>query len=175
MASRSINRVVILGHLGGDADTRFTPNGVARTVFSIATNRVWKDQNGDQKEETDWHNVVLWRSENLAAYLTKGKQVYVEGRLATRSYDKDGERRYVTEVVAEDIILLGGANGGTKDMNSSSNSATSQRASGGSAPGPRSATGTNTRTGNAGRPGAQRQAPPPPDDPGITDDDVPFD
>lgn len=172
MASRSINRMVLLGHLGGDAETRFTPNGVARTVFSIATNRVWKDQNGEQKEETDWHNVVLWRSENLAAYLTKGKQVYVEGRLSTRSYDKDGERRYVTEVIAEDVILLGGGNGGTKDNNPSTpQSSSQQRGAGG-----RSAAPGNSRSGNAGRgSAAQRQAPSPPDDPGITDDDVPFD
>jgi single-strand DNA-binding protein len=74
----------------------------------LATNRRWKDQQtGEWKEETDWHNVVLWRSENLANYLTKGKQIYVEGRLQTRSYeDKDGKKVYFTEVVAEDVLLL---------------------------------------------------------------------
>lgn len=80
MASRSVNKVILVGHLGKDAETRFTPSGVACTNFTVATNRRWKDQQtGEWKEETDWHRIVLWRSENLANYLTKGKQVYVEG------------------------------------------------------------------------------------------------
>jgi single-strand DNA-binding protein len=110
MASRSVNKVILVGNLGKDAETRFTPSGAARTTFSIATSRRWKDQQtGEWKEETDWHNVVVWRQENLANYLTKGKQIYVEGRLQTRSYeDKDGRKVYTTEVVAEDVILLGG-------------------------------------------------------------------
>ena len=110
MASRSVNKVILIGHLGKDAETRFTPAGIAVTSFSVATNRRWKDQQtGEWKEETDWSNVVLWRQENLANYLTKGKQVYVEGRLQTRSYDdKDGKKQYRTEVVADDVILLGG-------------------------------------------------------------------
>jgi single-strand DNA-binding protein len=114
MASRSVNKVILLGHLGRDAETKFTPGGAAVTKFSVATNRRWKDKDsGEWKEETDWSNVVLWRSENLANYLTKGKQVYVEGRLQTRSYeDKDGKKVYTTEVVADDVILVGGQGGG---------------------------------------------------------------
>src|ERR1700692_386649 len=114
MASRSVNKVILVGHLGKDAETKFTPAGIAVTKFSVATNRRWKDQqSGEWKEETDWANVVLWRQENLANYLTKGKQVYVEGRLQTRNYDdKDGKKQYVTEVVAEDVIILGGGGGG---------------------------------------------------------------
>ena len=114
MASRSVNKVILVGHLGKDAETKFTPGGAAVTRFSVATNRRWKDkQSGEWKEETDWSNVVLWQSENLANYLTKGKQVYVEGRLQTRSYeDKDGKKVYSTEVVADDVILLGGQGGG---------------------------------------------------------------
>ena len=110
MASRSVNKVILVGHLGRDAETKFTPSGVSVTRFSVATSRRWKDQQtNDWKEETDWSNVVLWRQENLANYLTKGKQVYVEGRLHTRSYeDKDGKKVYATEVVAEDVLLLGG-------------------------------------------------------------------
>src|ERR1700719_5174831 len=110
MASRSVNKVILLGHLGKDAETKFTPSGVARSNFTLATNRRWKDQqSGEWKEETDWHNIVLWRAENLANYLQKGKQVYVEGRLQTRNYeDKEGQKRYVTEVVVDDLILLGG-------------------------------------------------------------------
>src|SRR6266404_3857986 len=106
MAYRSVNKVILLGRLGKDAETKFTPSGIARSIFSIATNRRWKDQqSGEWKEETDWHNVVLWRSENLANYLLKGKQIYVEGRIQTRNYeDKDGKKIYVTEVVAEDVL-----------------------------------------------------------------------
>jgi single-strand DNA-binding protein len=110
MAFRSVNKVFLLGNLGRDAETKFTPSGVARTTFSIATTRRVKDsQTGEWRDETDWHNIVLWRAENLANYLTKGKQVHVEGRLQTRSYDdKDGNKRYMTEVVVDEIVLLGG-------------------------------------------------------------------
>src|SRR5678816_642102 len=110
MASRSVNKVILLGHLGKDAETKFTPSGVAKTAFTLATNRRWKDQqSGEWKDVTDWHNVVLWRSENLSNYLQKGKQVYVEGRLESRSWeDKEGQKRYITEVVADELILLGG-------------------------------------------------------------------
>jgi single-strand DNA-binding protein len=114
MASRSVNKVILVGHLGRDAETKFTPGGAAVTRFSVATNRRWKDKDsGEWKDETDWSNVVLWRAENLANYLTKGTQVYVEGRLQTRSYeDKDGKKVYATEVVADEVILLGGRGGG---------------------------------------------------------------
>jgi single-strand DNA-binding protein len=109
MPSRSINKVILLGHLGADAETRFTPSGVAATKFNVATTRSWKDQQSNEwKEETTWTRVVAWRQENVANHLTKGKQVYVEGRLQTRSYDKDGQKVYVTDVVADQVILLGG-------------------------------------------------------------------
>jgi single-strand DNA-binding protein len=110
MASRSVNKVILIGHLGRDAETRFTTGGAAKTTFSVATNRRWKDQQtGEFKEETDWHNIVLWRMENVANYLTKGVQVYIEGRLQTRNYeDKDGKKVYFTEVIGDNVILLGG-------------------------------------------------------------------
>jgi single-strand DNA-binding protein len=110
MASRSVNKVILVGRLGKDAETRFTPSGVAMSRFTLATSWRSKDsQTGEWKEQTDWHSVVLWRQENLAQYLTKGKQIYVEGRLQTRSYeDKDGQKKYSTEVVADELILLGG-------------------------------------------------------------------
>ena len=162
MASRSVNKVILLGHLGKDAETKFTPSGVARSNFTLATNRRWKDQQtGEWKEITDWHNIVLWRSENVANYLLKGKQVYIEGRLESRSWeDKEGQKKYITEVVCDDLVLLGGRGD-----------------SGGGDPG-----------GGYGQPvsmprSAQRSHPPapapaaaPPDDfsQGITDDDVPF-
>ena len=165
MASRSVNKVILLGHLGKDAETRFTPSGAAVTNFTVATNRRWKDQQtGEWKEETDWHNVVLWRAENLANYLTKGKQVYVEGKLKTRSYeDKDGNKRYVTEVMADDVLLLGG------------------RGEGGDFEGGREGAREGGRPVSMprGAGGGQRQAPPQRQaeqdfDPGITDDDIPF-
>lgn len=155
MASRSVNKVILIGHLGKDAETKFTPGGAARTTFSLATNRRWKDQqSGEWKEETDWHNVVLWRSENIANYLLKGKQIYVEGRLQTRSYDdKDGNKRYVTEVVAEDVVLLSGDRG----------------AGGGG--GEYSQPVSMPRSAQRPQPAA---APEPDFNQGVTDDDVPF-
>jgi single-strand DNA-binding protein len=157
MASRSVNKVILVGHLGRDAETKFTPGGAAVTRFSVATNRRWKDQtSGEWKEETDWSNVVLWRAENLANYLTKGKQVYVEGRLQTRSYeDKDGKKVYTTEVVADDVILLGGQGGGGR---TGGDEYSQQPVSM-----PRSAPRS-----------AQPSAPPEEMSQGITDDDVPF-
>lgn len=110
MASRSVNKVILIGHLGRDAETAYTASQVAVTKFSVATSRRWKDQaTGDWKEETDWTRVVLWRGEAVAPYLLKGKQIYVEGRLQTRSYDdKDGKKVWATDVVADEVILLGG-------------------------------------------------------------------
>jgi single-strand DNA-binding protein len=110
MASRSVNKVILIGHLGRDAETAYTASQVPVTKFSVATSRRWKDQaTGDWKEETDWSRVVLWRGEAVAPYLLKGKQVYVEGRLQTRSYDdKDGKKVWATDVIADEVILLGG-------------------------------------------------------------------
>jgi single-strand DNA-binding protein len=164
MASRSVNKVILIGHLGKDAEKTYTPSGVARSRFTVATNRRWKDQQtGDWKEETDWSSVILWRGENVATYLLKGKQVYVEGRLRNYSYDdKDGKKVYATEVVAEDVILLGGRGGeagiGTEEpsgIQSMPRSAQQQRSRPASAP---AASGP----GDGGF------------DAGITDDDVPF-
>ena len=91
---------MLIGHLGKDAETRFTPSGTAVTNFSLATNRRYKNQQtGEWQEETDWHDIVLWKAEALSNYLQKGKQVYVEGRLQTRSWeDQSGNKRYRTEV-----------------------------------------------------------------------------
>ncbi|MCS7315312.1 MAG: single-stranded DNA-binding protein [Bryobacterales bacterium] len=110
MASRSVNKVILIGHLGKDAETRFTAGGAARTTFPLATNYRYKDpQTGEWKEETEWHNIVLWRQENLANYLTRGQQVYVEGRIQTRAYEdrETGQKRYMTEIVAQNVLLLG--------------------------------------------------------------------
>jgi single-strand DNA-binding protein len=163
MASRSVNKVILVGHLGRDAETKFTPSGVAKTTFSVATSRRWKDQQtGEWKEETDWANIVLWRSENVANYLTKGKQVYVEGRLSTRSYDdKDGQKKWITEVVADEVILLGGRGGDAGGAPDEFNQ--------GMASMPRSA-----QRSAATAPRPQTASPETPFDPGISDDDIPF-
>lgn len=110
MANRSVNKVILIGHLGRDAETRYTTTGVPVTRVTLATNRRVKDAaTGEWRDETDWHNVVVWRQENVAQFLIKGKQVYVEGRLQTRSYDdrETNQKRYITEVVADEIFLLG--------------------------------------------------------------------
>ena len=161
MASRSVNKVILLGHLGKDAETKFTPSGVAKTTFTIATNRRWKDQQtGEWKEETDWHNVTIWRAENVANYLQKGKQVYVEGRLQTRSYEQDGQKKFFTEVVCDDLVLLGGRGG---DAPPDTGEYSSPR-------GPVSM----PRSAQQQRPQAAPQAPADDFNQGITDDDVPF-
>ncbi len=158
---RSVNKVILIGNLGRDAETRFTPSGAAATRFSVATTRSWKDQQTNEwKEETNWTNVVLWRQEKVANYLTKGKQVYIEGRLQTRSYDdKDGKKVYATEVVADEVMLLGGR-GDSGD------------AEGQGAPGGRN-------FGGASRPGNRPSGPAAGSEDefgsmGVTDDDVPF-
>src|SRR5271170_7994666 len=154
MASRSVNKVILIGHLGRDAENAFTASQVSVTKFSVATNRRWKDQqSGEWKEETNWTNVVLWRGENVSPYLTKGKQVYVQGRLQTRSYDdKEGKKVWTTEVVADEVILLGGRGegGGPPEEGFSQEGMRS-------APRPKPAT-----------------APSGPPSGGVTDDDVPF-
>jgi single-strand DNA-binding protein len=109
MAERSVNKAILLGRLGSDAETRFTQNGTPVSRVSLAMNRQWTDSDKQVHEETDWMSIVIWNKENLATYLTKGTKLYVEGRLQTRSYDdKEGVKRYVTEVVAENLVLLGG-------------------------------------------------------------------
>jgi single-strand DNA-binding protein len=165
MAGKSVNKVILLGHLGKDAETKFTPSGISLSKFSLATNRRFKDpQSGEWKDITDWHNIVAWKTENVANYLLKGKQVFLEGRIETRSYDdKEGQKRYITEIICEgiNIILLGGGSGGGRsdvpDHVSDFDRPVSM---------PRSA-----QRGPQPVPAA-----PPQDDfnQGITDDDVPF-
>ena len=106
-----LNKVMIIGRLTRDPEARTTPQGTPITSFSVATGRVWKDQNGVQQEKTEFHNVIAWRrlAEITAQYLTKGRQVYIEGYLQTQSWDDktSGQKRYRTEIVAENMIMLG--------------------------------------------------------------------
>jgi len=143
----SVNKVILVGNLGRDAELRFTPGGAAVSTINMATTEVWNDKGGQRQEKTEWHRVVLWgkQAESLSEYLTKGKQIYVEGRLQTRQWDdKDGNKRYTTEVRADKIVLLGGGAG---------------RGAGGGAPVDR---------------GGETMAAGPMDSAPLTDDDIPF-
>ena len=111
----SVNKVILVGNLGRDAELRYTPAGAAVATINMATTEVWNDKAGQRQEKTEWHRVVLWgkSAESLAEYLVKGKQIYVEGRLQTRQWDdKDGNKRYTTEIRGDRIVLLGGGGGG---------------------------------------------------------------
>ncbi len=111
----SVNKVILVGNLGRDAEVRYTPGGAAVARFSIATTEVWNDKGGQRQERTEWHNIDLWgkQAESLSEYLVKGKQVYIEGRLQTDEYtDKDGVKRKSTKVRCEKVVLLGSGGGG---------------------------------------------------------------
>ncbi len=145
----SVNKVILVGNLGRDAELRYTPGGAAVATLNLATTEVWNDKSGQRQEKTEWHRVVVWgkQAESLQEYLTKGKQIYVEGRLQTRQWDdKDGNKRYTTEIKADRITLLGGGGGGG-----------------------RSGGGMDRGSSQAGPSGHDE----PPMEP-ITDDDIPF-
>jgi single-strand DNA-binding protein len=111
-----INKVILVGNLGRDPEVRSTPSGQPVASFTLATSRKWKDKNGQKQEQTEWHQIVCWgrQAEVAGQYLTKGKQIYVEGRLQTRSWDdrQSGEKRYRTEVICENFQMLGSRGGG---------------------------------------------------------------
>lgn len=152
--ARGINKVIIVGNLGQDPETRYMPSGSAVTNFTVATNESWKDkQTGEQKERTEWHRVAMFNrlAEIAAEYLRKGSQVYVEGKLRTRKWqDRDGNDRYTTEIIADEMQMLGGRGG-------SGGGFSSDGGSGGS--------------GRSGGSGGNQPPPPPADD---FDDDIPF-
>ncbi len=148
--ARGINKVILVGNLGQDPETRYMPSGKAVTNLRIATSDSWKDkQTGEQREQTEWHTVVMFErlAEIAAEYLRKGSQVYIEGRLRTRKWqDKEGRDRYSTEIVANDMQMLGGRSGG--------------------------GAGTESRAEPRPAGGERSSAPPPRDD--AFDDDIPF-
>ncbi len=120
----SVNKAILIGNLGKDPELRYTPSGVAVCTFSIATSEKWRDKNSNEmKETTNWHNIVLWRrqAEIAKEYLSKGSPVYIEGKIQTRSYDdKDGNKRWITEIVGDRMQFLGrrgegGGGGGSSD------------------------------------------------------------
>ena len=110
----SVNKAIVIGNLGKDPEVRFTPGGQAVANFSIATNESWKDKNGQTQERTEWHRIVVWGklAELCGEYLKKGRSAYVEGRLQTREWnDKEGKKNYTTEIVANQVVFLGGRDG----------------------------------------------------------------
>jgi single-strand DNA-binding protein len=114
--ARGINKVIIVGNLGGDPETRYMPSGAAVTNLTVATNESWKDkQTGEQKERTEWHKVAMFNrlAEIAAEYLRKGSQVYIEGKLRTRKWqDQNGQDRWTTEIIADEMQMLGGRGAG---------------------------------------------------------------
>jgi single-strand DNA-binding protein len=106
-----VNKVILLGNLGRDPEVRSTPSGQSVASFSLATSRKWRDKNGNKQEETEWHNIVVWgkQAEIAGQYLKKGKQIFLEGRLQTRSWEdrQSGEKKYRTEVVCDNFQMLG--------------------------------------------------------------------
>ena len=146
-----VNKVILIGNLGRDPEVRSTPSGQAVASFSLATNRRWRDRDGNRQEQTEWHDIVCWgrQAEVAGQYLTKGRQIYVEGRLQTRSWEdkQSGEKKYRTEVICENFQMLG----------------------------------TRSDMDGGGGGGSRRSDPFPPTggapgggDPGPSDDDIPF-
>jgi single-strand DNA-binding protein len=166
--ARGINKVILVGNLGADPDTRYMPSGKAVTNIRIATSESWKDkQTGDQQERTEWHSIVLYDKlgEIAAEYLRKGSQVFIEGALRTRKWqDKEGKDRYTTEIIARDMQMLGGRGGAGGGGGGASGAGGGGGGFGGEEQ-PRRA-----------RPAQQedRSSPPPADDGGGFDDDIPF-
>lgn len=117
---KSVNKVILIGNLGKDPEVRYAPSGVPLAKFSLATNEGYKDKSGEWQERTEWHNIVAWQrtAEIVGEYLQKGARVYIEGRLQTSSWDdkQSGEKKYRTEIVAREIVLLGGG----RDTNTAS-------------------------------------------------------
>lgn len=110
----SVNRVILVGNLGADPELKYTQGGRPVCNLRIATTEVFKDKSGQRKENTEWHRIAVWgdQAENCNKYLAKGRSVYVEGRLQTRSYEKEGQKHYATDVVCDRIVFLGGGKGG---------------------------------------------------------------
>ena len=173
----SVNKVILLGNLGRDPETRYTTGGDAVTNLNIATSEQWKDKNGEKQERTEWHRVVLFgrQAEIAGEYLKKGRSVFIEGRLQTRKYtDKDGVEKYSTEIVGDRMQLIGGAregggSGGSGDVDFGAGGASGgggQRRSGGGSAG---AAGGGGAAGSGANPGG-----------GVRkttddfDDDIPF-
>jgi single-strand DNA-binding protein len=117
-----LNKVLLIGNLGRDPEMRSLPSGQPVANFSLATTRKWKDRDGNKQEQTEWHNIVVFgkQAEIAGQYLNKGKQVYIEGRIQTRNWEKDGQKHYRTEIICDNFQMLGGGRGQSADQGSSS-------------------------------------------------------
>ena len=124
--ARGVNKVILVGNLGADPEVKYMPNGNAVANVTVATSESWKDkQSGEQKDKTEWHRVVFFRrlAEIAGEYLKKGSQIYIEGKLQTRKWqDKSGNDRYTTEIIANEMQMLGGRGGGSADFGATSSS-----------------------------------------------------
>jgi len=158
----SVNKAILVGNLGKDPELRYTPSGTAVCTFSLATTDRFKNKQGEQQDRTEWHNIVVWAglAEICGKYLTKGKQVYIEGRIQNRSYDdRDGNKRYISEIVANEMQMLsrsGDQGGGSGGGSSYSND--------------------NNKNNSGGRPNspAENFSSAPQEPPFNPDDDIPF-
>jgi single-strand DNA-binding protein len=159
-----LNKVMLLGNLGADPELRVTPSGSAVLKLRLATTESYLDRNNERQERTEWHSVALWgkRGEALAKFLSKGERIFVEGSIRTSSYEKDGEKRYRTEVVATNVVLCGGKRGGAGEAEEGGGH---QRRSGGGG-------GTGGSSGGSAPP-APAEAPADDFDYGGSDD-IPF-
>ena len=188
MASRGVNKVILLGHICQDPEVRYMPNGNAVANFSLATSENWKDQQGQPQERTEFHRLVMYRrlAEIAGEYLKKGSQIYVEGKLQTRKWqDQQGNDQYTTEIIVDNMQMLGGRQGGAQNgqgfqpmgSNGSGAAGNNARQSSGSR-GANSGNQPNNRSGNAGAPQNgmnQGGNPPPMAEPDFDfDDDIPF-
>lgn len=170
--SRGINKVILVGNLGKDPETRYTQSNTAVTTLTLATSEAWRDKaTGENQEKTEWHRVVLWGrlGEIAGEYLQKGRQVYIEGKLQTRKWqDQSGQDRYTTEIVGSEMQMLGGRQGGSAPLDDGGQGG---RQSGGSGGGSSSGSGADSGGGNRNQ--SQPSAPPDNGD-DFVDDDIPF-
>jgi len=158
----SVNKVILIGNLGADPELKYTPSQRPLCNLRIATTEVYKDKAGQRQEKTEWHRVTVWgdQAENCNKYLAKGRSVYVEGRLQTRSYDKDGQKHYATDIVADRVVFLGSGGGGGEGRGAGGGEARGR--SGGFSG--RGDSGPSDDPGDSGPGGA----------PPASDDDIPF-
>jgi single-strand DNA-binding protein len=165
MAGRSLNKVLLLGNLGKDPEVRYTASGKAMATFSLATSYTWRDQDGNDQEKTEWHRIVAWGrlGEICGEYLSKGKQVFIEGRIQSRDWeDQDGNKRTTVEIIATDLIMLSGSGSGGGGGQGRESREYDDR--------PKKQPPSRPRTGGeqGKRPDHGRSEPPPPED------DIPF-
>jgi len=169
VASRGVNKVILVGNVGQDPETRYMPNGGAVTNVTLATSDTWKDKNtGENQERTEWHRVVFYQrlAEIVAEYVKKGSKIYIEGRLQTRSWEQDGVKRYTTEIIANEMQMLDSRGAGGSSGGNEGGGNWQPRGNGGGASG-----GASGGMGGGGG-GSRGQQKPVPED--SFDDDIPF-